>query len=31
MSIVNMIKNIKELFPDYIVFVKIGNFYECIF
>ena len=24
-----MIHNIKELFPDYVVFIKIGNFYEC--
>ncbi len=31
MSIVNMIKNIKELFPEYIVFVKIGNFYVVYF
>lgn len=29
MAIYNMIHNIKELFPNYVVFIKIGNFYEC--
>lgn len=28
MAMINMINNIKELFPDYILLVKIGNFYE---
>ena len=23
-----MVRNIKELFPDYIVLIKIGTFYE---
>ena len=29
MAVINMARNIKELFPDYLVFIKIGNFYEC--
>ena len=29
MSIINMVNNIKDLFPDYVLFVKIGTFYEC--
>lgn len=29
MSVINMINNIKDLFPEYVVFVKIGTFYEC--
>ena len=28
MSVVNMVRNIKDLFPDYIVLVKIGTFFE---
>ena len=24
-----MVYNIKEIFTDYVVFIKIGNFYEC--
>lgn len=28
MSIIYMIKNIKELLPEYVVLVKIGTFYE---
>ena len=24
-----MIHNIKELFPEYVLLVKIGTFYEC--
>lgn len=28
MSTINMVKNIKELFPDYVLLVKIGSFYE---
>ena len=24
-----MINNIKELFPNYVLFVKVGNFFEC--
>lgn len=28
MSKINMIRNIKELFPNYIILVKIGTFYE---
>ena len=29
MSTINMINNIKELFPNYVLFVKVGNFFEC--
>ena len=29
MSVVNMVNNIKDLFPEYVLFVKIGTFYEC--
>lgn len=29
MSVVNMVNNIKELFPEYVVLLKIGTFYEC--
>ena len=29
MSTINMIHNIKELFPEYVLLVKIGTFYEC--
>ena len=29
MAVINMANNLKELFPDYVVFIKIGNFYEC--
>ena len=29
MSVINMVKNIKDLFPEYVVFIKIGTFYEC--
>ena len=28
MSVVNMVRNIKDLFPNYIVLVKIGTFFE---
>lgn len=28
MSVVNMVRNIKDLFPDYIVLVEIGTFFE---
>lgn len=28
MSKINMVRNIKELFPDYVLLVKIGTFYE---
>ena len=28
MSIINMVNNIKDLFPDYILLIKIGKFYE---
>lgn len=28
MSVINMVKNIKDLFPNYILLIKIGNFYE---
>ena len=28
MSTIYMIKNIKELLPEYVVLVKIGTFYE---
>ena len=29
MSVVNMVNNLKELFPEYVVLLKIGTFYEC--
>ena len=29
MAVVDMVNNIKELFPDYVVLIKLGNFYEC--
>ena len=29
MSVINMVHNIKELFPEYVMLLKIGNFYEC--
>ena len=29
MSTIYMVKNIKELFPEYVLLVKIGTFYEC--
>lgn len=28
MSVINMVHNIKELFPNYILLLKIGTFYE---
>lgn len=28
MPVINMVKNIKDLFPNYVVLIKIGNFYE---
>lgn len=28
MSVINMVKNIKDLFPNYVLLIKIGNFYE---
>lgn len=28
MAVINMVNNIKELFPDYVVMIKIGTFYE---
>lgn len=28
-SVVNMVNNLKELFPEYVVLLKIGTFYEC--
>ena len=28
MSTIYMVKNIKELFPEYVLLVKIGTFYE---
>ena len=28
MPIINMVKNIKDLFPNYVLLIKIGNFYE---
>lgn len=28
MPVVNMVNNIKELFPDYVLLFKIGTFYE---
>lgn len=28
MAVINMVNNLKELFPDYVLFLKIGNFYE---
>lgn len=29
MSVINMVNSIKDLFPDYVVFIKIGTFHEC--
>ena len=29
MAIINMVNNIKDLFSEYVIFIKIGNFYEC--
>lgn len=29
MAVADMANNIKELFPDYVVLIKIGTFYEC--
>ena len=29
MAVVNMANNLKELFPEYVVLLKIGTFYEC--
>ena len=29
MSIVTIIKNIKQIHPDYIVLLKVGKFYHC--
>lgn len=28
MPVINMVKNIKDLFSNYVVLIKIGNFYE---
>lgn len=28
MSVINMVKNIKDLFSNYVLLIKIGNFYE---
>ena len=28
MSVINMVHSIKELFPDYVVMIRIGTFYE---
>lgn len=29
MGIINIVKNVKEIHKDYVVFIKIGNFYNC--
>lgn len=29
MAVINMINNLKELFPEYVLLLKIGTFYEC--
>ncbi len=29
MAVMNMVNNLKELFPDYVLLIKIGTFYEC--
>ncbi len=29
MAIMNMVNNLKELFPNDVLLLKIGNFYEC--
>ena len=31
MSQINMIGNIKDLFPNYVVLVKVGTFYDAYF
>lgn len=29
MAVIHMVNNLKELFPDYVLLLKIGTFYEC--
>ena len=29
MAVINMVNNLKELFPEYVLLLKIGTFYEC--
>lgn len=29
MAVMNMVNNLKELFTDYVLLIKIGTFYEC--